>query len=188
VRLIIVLTSILAFGVVAYDLVTDRQRTEQAALDSARQQALVQSRAAAEMVQASLDRFDFALQTAREAAIAGPGAMAFQEQVIARTLPSNLALQQFRIGADGYLEYSSLGPAPRNYLGDRDYFKELAADKADRLVVSPPCWAGSPKNGASRSPGRSSATAASTASSRLPCRPRNGRSSWPASRPARATP
>ena len=64
VRLIIVLTSILAFGVVAYDLVTDRQRTEQAALDSARQQALVQSRAAAEMVQASLDRFDFALQTA----------------------------------------------------------------------------------------------------------------------------
>ena len=58
--------SILAFGVVAYDLVTDRQRTEQAALDSARQQALVQSRAAAEMVQASLDRFDFALQTARE--------------------------------------------------------------------------------------------------------------------------
>jgi hypothetical protein len=137
VRLIIVLTSILAFGVVAYDLVTDRQRTEQAALDAARQQALVQSRAAAEMVQASLDRFDFALQTAREAAIAGPGAMAFQEQVIARTLPSNLALQQFRIGADGYLEYSSLGPAPRNYLGDRDYFKELAADKADRLVVSP---------------------------------------------------
>ena len=34
VRLIIVLTSILAFGVVAYDLVTDRQRTEQAALPS----------------------------------------------------------------------------------------------------------------------------------------------------------
>ncbi|TXH81105.1 diguanylate cyclase [Thauera aminoaromatica] len=138
VRLIIVLTSILAFGVVAYDLVTDRQRTEQAALDAARQQALVQSRAAAEMVQATLDRFDFALQTAREAAITGPRAMAFQEQVIARTLPSNLALQQFRIGADGYLEYSSLGPAPRNYLGDRDYFKELAADTADRLVVSPP--------------------------------------------------
>ena len=138
VRLIIVLTSILGFGVVSYDLVTDRQRSEQAALEAARQQALVQSRAAAEMVQATLDRFDFALQTARDAAIAGPRAMAFQEQVIARTLPLNLALQQFRIGADGYLEYSSLGPAPRNYLGDRDYFKELAADKADRLAVSPP--------------------------------------------------
>lgn len=138
VRLLIVLTSILAFGVVSYDLVTDRQRTEQAALDAARQQALVQSRAAAEMVQATLDRFDFALQAARDAAVAGPRAMAFQEDVIARTLPSELALQQFRIGADGYLEYSSLGPAPRNYLGDRDYFKELAADQADRLVVSPP--------------------------------------------------
>ncbi|MDD3328390.1 MAG: diguanylate cyclase [Zoogloea sp.] len=138
VRLLIVLSSILAFGVVSYDLVTDRQRTEQAALDAARQQALVQSRAAAEMVQATLDRFDFALQTARDAAVAGPRAMAFQEELIARTLPSDLALQQFRIGADGYLEYSSLGPAPRNYLGDRDYFKELAADQADRLVVSPP--------------------------------------------------
>ena len=138
VRLLIVLSSILAFGVVSYDLVTDRQRTEQAALDAARQQALVQSRAAAEMVQATLDRFDFALQTARNAAVAGPRAMTFQEELIARTLPSDLALQQFRIGADGYLEYSSLGPAPRNYLGDRDYFKELAADQADRLVVSPP--------------------------------------------------
>lgn len=138
VRLLIVLSSILAFGVVSYDLVTDRQRTEQAALDAARQQALVQSRAAAEMVQATLDRFDFALQTARDAAVAGPRAMTFQEELIARTLPSDLALQQFRIGADGYLEYSSLGPAPRNYLGDRDYFKELAADQADRLVVSPP--------------------------------------------------
>lgn len=137
-RLIIVLTSILGFGVVSYDLITDRQRTEQAAFEAARQQALVQSRAAAEMVQATLDRFDFALQTARDGAIAGPRAMALQEQVIARTLPSNLALQQFRIGADGYLEYSSLGPAPRNYLGDRDYFKELAADTADRLVVTPP--------------------------------------------------
>lgn len=138
VRLLIVLSSILAFGVVSYDLVTDRQRTEQAALDAARQQALVQSRAAAEMVQATLDRFDFALQTARDAAVAGPRAMTFQEELIARTLPSDLALQQFRIGADGYLEYSSFGPAPRNYLGDRDYFKELAADQADRLVVSPP--------------------------------------------------
>jgi hypothetical protein len=98
VRLIIVLTSILAFGVVAYDLVTDRQRTEQAALDAARQQALVQSRAAAEMVQASLDRFDFALQTAREAAIAGPGAMAFQEQVIARPCPRTWPCSSFASG------------------------------------------------------------------------------------------
>ena len=138
IRLIIVLASLLTFGVVYHDLTSDWQRAEQAAIAAIRQQAMVQSRAAAEAVQATVDRFDFALQTAREAAITGPQAMVLQEGIIARTLPSNLALQQFRIGADGYLEYSSLGPAPRNYLGDRAYFKELAVEKADRLVVSPP--------------------------------------------------
>lgn len=103
-----------------------------------RKQAMNQAWAAGATVQAGLERFDFALRTARAASLEAPAAQALQGRLIAETLPPELVLQQFRIDADGYLAYSSLGPAPRNFLGDRVYFRHLAAATDDPLVISSP--------------------------------------------------
>ena len=138
IRLMIVGTSLPALAIAWYDTLSDMRLSERDALERIRIQALIQARAAGETVQASLERFDFALKTARLAALESPEAMARQGQLAIGAMPADLVLQQFRIDADGYLGYSSLGPAPRNFLGDRDYFRELAAETGDPLVITPP--------------------------------------------------
>lgn len=138
IRLMIVGTTFPALAIAWYDTLSGMQANERDAVERIRVQALIQARAAGETVQASIERFDFALKTARLAALESPEAMDRQGQLAIGAMPADLVLQQFRIDADGYLGYSSLGPAPRNYLGDRDYFRELAADTGDTLVITPP--------------------------------------------------
>lgn len=95
---------------------------------------------AAENVSATLSLFDFALRSARSAVVSGRPALEFQGRLIMETLPQGLVYQLFYVGPDGRLGYSSLGPAPPNYLADRDYFQTLAATRPDEdpLVVSNP--------------------------------------------------
>ena len=138
IRLMIVGTTFPALAIAWYDTLSDMQANERDAVERIRVQALIQARAAGETVQASIERFDFALKTARLAALESPEAMDRQGQLAIGAMPADLVLQQFRIDADGYLGYSSLGPAPRSYLGDRDYFRELAADTGDTLLITPP--------------------------------------------------
>lgn len=139
IRALVALACALVIVVLWQDQLASSRSNEQAAYDHVRTEATVQVRAAADTVQASIDRFDFALRSAAAAVGAGPEALAVQGRVLTEALPVELVLQLFHIGADGHLTYSSLGPAPRNYLGDRDYFRLLADDLGgDRLVISSP--------------------------------------------------
>ncbi|MCK6373385.1 MAG: diguanylate cyclase [Zoogloea sp.] len=138
VRAAIIGVTLPALGIIWYETLTSTSHNEKDATDRVRAQALIQARAAGATVQAGIERFDFALRTARIATLDGPAAMALQGQLITETMPPGLVLQQFRIDVEGYLAYSSLGPSPRNFLGDRDYFRQLATEHEDRLVVSPP--------------------------------------------------
>ncbi len=138
VRVAIIGITLLALGIIWYDTLTSTRQNERAAADRVRAQALIQARAAGATVQTGIERFDFALRTARIAALEGPAALALQGRRITETMPAGLVLQQFHIDAEGYLAYSSIGPAPRNFLGDRDYFRQLATEHEDRLVISPP--------------------------------------------------
>jgi diguanylate cyclase (GGDEF)-like protein/PAS domain S-box-containing protein len=138
VRAAIIGVTLPALGIIWYETLTSTSHNEKDAVDRVRAQALIQARAAGATVQAGIERFDFALRTARIATLDGPAAMALQGQLITETMPPGLVLQQFRIDVEGYLAYSSLGPSPRNFLGDRDYFRQLATEHEDRLVVSPP--------------------------------------------------
>ncbi|PKO55489.1 MAG: diguanylate cyclase [Betaproteobacteria bacterium HGW-Betaproteobacteria-21] len=138
IRVLIGAACLLVLVVVWHDLIVSARDNEQVAFERVRVEAGIQVRAASDTMQASIDRFDFALRTASTAALAGPDALALQGRIVTEALPADLVLQLFHIGADGYLSYSSLGAAPRNYLGDRDYFKTLASDEGDRLVISNP--------------------------------------------------
>ncbi len=138
IRLIVAGGAVAALGIAWFDTLSSLRHNEDAARERVRGEAMIQARAAGETVQATLDRFDFALKTARIATLEGPQAQEIQGRIVTEAMPSRLVLQQFRIDADGYLGYTSLGPAPRNFLGDRDYFKELAAERSDKLVVSTP--------------------------------------------------
>lgn len=138
IRVLIGVACLCVLVVMWHDLLVSARDNEQAAFERVRAAAATQVRAATDTVQASIDRFDFALRTASTAARAGPEALALQGRIVTEALPADLVLQLFHIGADGYLSYSSLGAAPRNYLGDRDYFTTLAGDEGDRLVISNP--------------------------------------------------
>ncbi|MDO9600116.1 MAG: diguanylate cyclase [Azoarcus sp.] len=138
IRVLIGAACLLVLVVVWHDLIVSARANERAEVERVRTEAGIQVRAASDTVQASIDRFDFALRTASAAAKAGPEALALQGRIVTEALPADLVLQLFHIDADGYLSYSSLGAAPRNYLGDRDYFETLAADEGEQLVVSNP--------------------------------------------------
>lgn len=99
-----------------------------------------QAASAAENVKATLNLFDFALRSARSAVSSGRGALELHGGLVMNALPEGLVYQLFYIGPDGRLAYSSLGPAPPNYLADRDYYQRLAASlpASDPVLVSNP--------------------------------------------------
>jgi diguanylate cyclase (GGDEF)-like protein/PAS domain S-box-containing protein len=138
IRVALVVASTLALAIAWYDLIASVRASEANTLTQIRAQATLQARAAGEAVQATIESFDFALKSARPAALDTPDVLVARGKFVTSEMPSDLLLQLFHIGPDGYLAYSSLGVAPRNFLGDRDYFRELAAADDDRLVVSKP--------------------------------------------------
>lgn len=138
IRLTVAALGILTLALAWNDVLSDLENREVAARERLRTQARIRARAAGETIQATLERFDFALMVTRAAVPEGLPAVATQGRMVIGSLPPELVLQQFLIDADGYLSYSSLGPAPRNYLGDRDYFRALASDTGDRMQISPP--------------------------------------------------
>lgn len=138
IRVAIIAAGLFTLAIGWYDIFSGLQTAERDALDRIRMQAVVQARAAGDTVQAFIERYDAALKTVRIAAVQAPETLEAQARMATSTLPSDLVLQLFLIGRDGYLAYSSMGVAPRNFLGDREYFVELAEAGEDRLVVSKP--------------------------------------------------
>ncbi len=65
---------------------------------------------------------------------------AFNQKVaqITRQLPTGAVLQVGVIGADGYLEYSSLGPMDKVDLGDREHFKVHLDPRQPQFFISRP--------------------------------------------------
>jgi len=138
IRVAIFVASAFALGVGWYDTVMSMRDAEQDALERLRTQSIIQARAAAEAVQGTIDRFDLALKTMQMVGLESVDALSVQGRIVTAAMSSDLLLQAFVIGRDGYLAYSSLGEAPRNFLGDRDYFRVLEATGEDRLIISPP--------------------------------------------------
>lgn len=120
------------------DMLRSMDQTEAATVERARHQARGQAKAVGELVQARLDSLDLAIRSVRAAVSDGHAAIERQTRLALQDMPSNFVLQLFIIDHDGYLSYSSLGPSPRNYLGDRDYYARLAHAEDDILVVSEP--------------------------------------------------
>lgn len=138
IRLAIIVVSLVALVFGWVDMFRNASTAEAAVLERARLQARTQARTVGELVQAMLNGFDLALKSVRAVAVEGPAAIDRQGQLALQGLASDLVLQIFIIDREGYLSYSSLGPSPRNYLGDRDYFRQLADADADILVISEP--------------------------------------------------
>lgn len=113
------------------------RKNEADALDSARRRAVFTAQSAAEAVETTLDRFRVSLRIVATAQQQGPEALALYGKTMSAGV-DEMVFQLFHVDRDGYLTYSSLGPAPRNYLGDREYFKSLANDPTKDFVVSPP--------------------------------------------------
>ena len=138
IRLGIAVAGVIALGVGWYDMLRDMRNAEQDTMERLRVQAIIQARAAGEAVEGAIGRFDLALRALQTAGAESAADLSLQGRIIKAAMSSDLLLQAFVIGADGYLAYSSLGAAPRNYLGDREYFRTLAATDEDRLVIARP--------------------------------------------------
>lgn len=138
IRLAIVAASLLTLAFGWIDLLRNARHLEAVAVEQARLQARVQARTVGEFVQATLDGIDVTLKAVRAVAHDGPGAIDRQVRLALQGMSPDFMLQVFIIDREGYLSYSSLGPAPRNYLGDREYFLKLAAAREDILVISEP--------------------------------------------------
>jgi PAS domain S-box-containing protein len=124
-------------GLYWLNTVQDLRKNETDAFEAAQRRAVFTAQSAAEAVETTLDRFRVSLRIAATAAQQGPEALALYGSTMSAG-PDEMVLQLFHVGGDGYLSYSSLGPAPRNFLGDREYFKTLATDAKTAFVVSPP--------------------------------------------------
>ncbi|MBX9635616.1 MAG: hypothetical protein K2X44_11600, partial [Magnetospirillum sp.] len=119
------------------NLIRELNKNEADSFELAKRQAVFTAQAAAEEVETTLDRFRVSLRIAAIAAQQGAETLALYGQTMSAGT-DELVLQLFRVEADGYLSYSSLGPAPRNFLGDREYFSTLAANPDKPFVVGPP--------------------------------------------------
>lgn len=137
IRIAIVAVVSVFIGLFWLNLLHETHKNEAQAFETARRRAVFTSQAAAEAVETTLERYRVTLAAAAIAAAQGPDAFRPFGDAISSGV-DDLAYQLFRIDADGYLIYSSLGPAPRNFLGDRDYFQALAAAPSLPLAVNPP--------------------------------------------------
>lgn len=139
-RMRLAIVAVMAIFVTLYwaSVLHEIGKNEDEALANAEKAATFSAKAAAEAVSATIDWLDTCLRMAASAVLQGGNALEFYGSVINSGLPDELVYQLFYIDKDGFLAYSSLGPSPRNYLGDRQYFMDLAADNALTLVVNPP--------------------------------------------------
>lgn len=124
-------------GLYWLNLVQELDKNEADAFDAAKRRAVFTAQAAAEAVETTLDRFRVSLRIAEVAAQQGPEALALYGKTVSSGA-DDMVLQLFHIDANGYLSYSSLGAAPHNFLGDREYFKALSGDDELGFVVSTP--------------------------------------------------
>ncbi|MGE5517714.1 MAG: ATP-binding protein [Bacteroidota bacterium] len=136
-RVAIVVVVAIFIGLYWLNLLREIRVNEAHAFEAAHRRAVFTVDAAAEAVETTLTRFRITLTTAAVAAAQGSDALKLYGDA-ASAGADELVYQLFRVDADGYLAYTSLGGAPRNYLGDRAYFKVLAADPSLPLVVNPP--------------------------------------------------
>lgn len=136
-RIAIIAVIAVFIGLYWLNLMHEIRENEALAFDAARRRAVFTVHAAAEAVETTLNRFRVTLTTAAVAATQGSDALKLYGDAVSSGA-DELAYQLFRIDGDGYLAYTSLGSAPRNYLGDRDYFKILEADPTLPVVVNPP--------------------------------------------------
>ena len=136
-RLAIIAIVALFIGLYWVNLFHEMRTAEDEAVEEARRRVVFITQAAAEAVETTLNRFQVTLTTASIAATQGADALRLYGDAVSAG-SDELVFQLFRIDAGGTLAYSSLGPAPRNYLGDRWYFRQLAAEPGLPLVVSPP--------------------------------------------------
>lgn len=120
-----------------FGLVQDIHENQANAHATALRDAEFSANAAAEAVTTLLDRFRVSLRIAATAVVQGPEALSLYGDVVAAGA-DELVFQLFYVDSGGYLAYTSLGKAPRNYLGDRSYFQALAAPGESDFVVSAP--------------------------------------------------
>ncbi|HLO77715.1 MAG TPA: ATP-binding protein [Magnetospirillum sp.] len=118
-------------------LLHETQKNEREGLEAARRRAVFTAQAAAEAIETTLDRFRVTLTTAAVAASQGPVALRLYGDAVSSSA-DELVYQLFRVDAEGYLAYTSFGVAPREFLADRDYFRQLAEHPSVPLVLSPP--------------------------------------------------
>lgn len=126
----------LAFG--WFDTRYSIQSYEESTLERAKLQARLKARAASEAIQATVGSIDFVLKSAREAINDGPQAFEHFARRAPEAFSSEVVLQLFRVDANGFVVYSTRGPRPRAFVGDRDYFLALEASDVDRVVITPP--------------------------------------------------
>lgn len=124
-------------GLYWINLTRELDKNEADAMAAVERHAVFSAYSAAETVEIVLDRFRISLRIAAIAALEGPKALALYGDAVSSGV-DEMVYQLFFIDRDGYLAYSSLGPSPRNFLGDRDYFQALAADPRTPFVVTPP--------------------------------------------------
>ncbi len=109
-----------------------------ATLERAMLQSRINARAASEAMRSELNSIDFILKSARE--VIGNESQSFAHFAgrVAVRFSTEAMVQLFHVDRNGYLLASSLGPAPRTFVGDRDYFLELEAADTDRMIITSP--------------------------------------------------
>ncbi|PLX71556.1 MAG: diguanylate cyclase [Azoarcus sp.] len=135
-RVVIGLACVVVLALLWSDLIATQASTEAAERERIRSEAMVHARAAAGSIQATIDSFNFVLRSAREAILTGPKSLDVLGRIVTASMTQDIVIQLFHVSEDGFLSYSSLGPVPTNFLGDRDYFRSLAESAEDKLVVS----------------------------------------------------
>ncbi|MBC7950644.1 MAG: PAS domain S-box protein [Rhodospirillaceae bacterium] len=124
-------------GLYWLNTVQDVRKNEADAFEAAKRRAVFTAQSAAEAVETTLDRFRVSLRIAATAAQQGPEVLALYGSTMSAGA-DDMVLQLFHVDRDGHLSYSSLGPVPRIFLGDREYFKTVANNPNAEFVVSVP--------------------------------------------------
>lgn len=136
-RVAIIAAVAVFLGFYWFNLLQELNKAEADALQAARHRAQLAAQAAAEAVETTLDSFRVTLTVAAIAAAQGPGALRLYGDAISGGA-DDLVRHIYRVGPDGMVVYSSQGRAALGYVGERGYFRDLAADPSRPLVVSVP--------------------------------------------------